>query len=630
MANFSEGPRFATSAGSVTLDPRLLDIVKTAASAYGLDVQAFSGVQGRSTGTKNHPGGWAIDVKLVDPSTGKVLPNYQNAKSFKAYEQFAQTARIVQQQKYPELGKTFRWGGYFAGGPNPMDLMHFDINPHLNGAMGGGSWDGGASPAFRNAHGIVDYSDGLGTPGGIRLASAVRQTLSTGAPLPPANIPNAAPVPRVRPASLSMSSAPTPFPAPTFSRGLSPQPGSLAQAPQDASFGVRVPNPGRTTVADLTMTPGLDFGSDGTRGPMTDDNIARLLTPAGRVDPVGPGPRPFVSSAPSIVPPVSLADTRAEQRMMRAATPPATPVRAAPGSNLMDIHDARDDAVTAAMQSVARQAPQPQPAPSFARQQQQAPAAAVAPAIPTVRLASGQRVQVGMVPSSDGTHVLQISDDGQGNAVIKKLSNPGEIPGVIDPLREANSNTVAGGLIRSQLPKIIADNAAGDGVGYAADNLRSSALDAANGIGRAAAASGVGDLVGNVFSGFGSMFGGGSPAYRKFSAPTLDETRAEQRAGRLVMARPMVLNTAPTPMPGRPAALSARPAQGRNLAFGINPNQVNDAVTAAMVGQRSIPQTGQLIMTDNGPQVIGMRQDGSPRGRTITNDNWFNSVTGRG
>ena len=49
-----------------------------------------------------------------------------------------------------------------------------------------------------------------------------------------------------------------------------------------------------------------------------------------------------------------------------------------------------------------------------------------------------------------------------------------------------------------------------------------------------------------------------------------------------------------------------------------------------MVGQRSIPQTGQLIMTDNGPQVIGMRQDGSARGRTITNDNWFNSVTGRG
>lgn len=43
----------------------------------------------------------------------------------------------------------------------------------------------------------------------------------------------------------------------------------------------------------------------------------------------------------------------------------------------------------------------------------------------------------------------------------------------------------------------------------------------------------------------------------------------------------------------------------------------------------SMPDRGQKIQTNNnGTQIIGQRLNGSPRGRTVTNDSWFNSVTG--
>jgi len=53
------------------------------------------------------------------------------------------------------------------------------------------------------------------------------------------------------------------------------------------------------------------------------------------------------------------------------------------------------------------------------------------------------------------------------------------------------------------------------------------------------------------------------------------------------------------------------------------------ALLSGMGGPISIPQSGQLIQTDNnGTQVIGQRLNNSPKGRTVTNDAWFNAVTG--
>lgn len=179
---------FASSADeggkTVNIDPRIMSIMQTAAASSPYNVIAFSGVQNRASGTGNHPGGYAVDVYLQDPSTGKLLTNYGgNAfkqegsyqENYPAYEQFAQTARQTQQQLYPDLGNTFRWGGYFnagRGNTSGPDLMHFDITPAMHGEMGGGTWDDGASAQLQKTYGLTSN-------GGLSVAR----------PQPPMNIP---------------------------------------------------------------------------------------------------------------------------------------------------------------------------------------------------------------------------------------------------------------------------------------------------------------------------------------------------------------------------------------------------------------------------------------------------------
>ncbi|RUY11938.1 hypothetical protein EOA25_04670 [Mesorhizobium sp. M2A.F.Ca.ET.040.01.1.1] len=132
------------------VDPRLTDILNTAAKQFaGFKVDAFSGF--RLGDPRFHGQGLATDVRLTDLLTGKALGNYQNAGSFGTYEQFAQLARRVQMDKYPELADQFRWGGYFGGGRGKygaMDEMHFDLGGGRLG-MGGGSWANGLTSAQR-------------------------------------------------------------------------------------------------------------------------------------------------------------------------------------------------------------------------------------------------------------------------------------------------------------------------------------------------------------------------------------------------------------------------------------------------------------------------------------------------
>lgn len=129
------------------VDSRLTSILKEAALRSNYQVQAFSGY--RAGDPRFHGKGLATDVNLIDALTGKALPNYQNAGSFRQYEQFAQIARQVQMEKFPELSDKFRWGGYFSGGKGKygaMDLMHFDLGGK---SMGGGSWENGLTSAQR-------------------------------------------------------------------------------------------------------------------------------------------------------------------------------------------------------------------------------------------------------------------------------------------------------------------------------------------------------------------------------------------------------------------------------------------------------------------------------------------------
>ncbi len=77
----------------------------------------------------------------------------------------------------------------------------------------------------------------------------------------------------------------------------------------------------------------------------------------------------------------------------------------------------------------------------------------------TVRLASGKTIAPGVYPSSGGRQI-RISDDGHGGAKIEPVRGPGAIPGVMDPMREAGKDTVAGGFIRRVAPAIIGEELA--------------------------------------------------------------------------------------------------------------------------------------------------------------------------
>lgn len=101
------------------VDAKLIEIINEAKDLHPeFNVQIVSGF--RNGDKRQHGHGNAIDVRLSDKKTGKVLNNYQNADDFRQYEKFAQTARRVQQDLYPDMDNHLRWGGYFSGGKGNM------------------------------------------------------------------------------------------------------------------------------------------------------------------------------------------------------------------------------------------------------------------------------------------------------------------------------------------------------------------------------------------------------------------------------------------------------------------------------------------------------------------------------
>lgn len=191
------------------VDPRLWDSVQHAISAIPYDAVIRSGSESRGASDKgNHMEGFAIDVTLYDPQTGEKLPDTAKANagaSFAAYEQLAQATRVYQQQTYPELNSTLRWGGGFHQGGTPGDLMHLDITPSAKGAMAYYNWDTGLNSAGQTAFPNAKSNGGLGDS---RTVNLYKQSLA-GNPglIPPANVGNA-PVPMNRPAALSVGTAP--------------------------------------------------------------------------------------------------------------------------------------------------------------------------------------------------------------------------------------------------------------------------------------------------------------------------------------------------------------------------------------------------------------------------------------
>lgn len=139
----------AQARGLGSVDPRLVQIIDAAAARSPYDVQIFSGKRFGSVGGSRHNSGNALDIALIDPSTGQVIPNYKSSTGFPIYAEFAKVAREEQMQIAPDLADAFRWGGGFSD--KDFDLMHFDIKP--GGGMAYWTWEDGGklTPAGEKA-----------------------------------------------------------------------------------------------------------------------------------------------------------------------------------------------------------------------------------------------------------------------------------------------------------------------------------------------------------------------------------------------------------------------------------------------------------------------------------------------
>lgn len=164
------------------VDPRLISAAEATAAQSQYQWRLNSGMRSRSGGGSWHQKGKAIDFELIDPTTGKALPDYQDATYFREYEIEAQRMRANLLTSNPELAGQERWGGYFSGKKNygAMDLMHFDLGGSAN--MAGGSWAGGLNERQRKLWPeAVSVGLGAGAPVGAADPSAAINAASASA-----------------------------------------------------------------------------------------------------------------------------------------------------------------------------------------------------------------------------------------------------------------------------------------------------------------------------------------------------------------------------------------------------------------------------------------------------------------
>lgn len=140
----SEGSRLALAAGG-GVNKDLVAVLHEASRFLpeGYYARIESGV--RRGGRGYHPRHLAADVRIYNAghqAVGGPRGWYQSPKTFRLYEQFAQSAKLAQVRLFPHA--SFAWGGYFCNrGPGSYgfaDLMHMQ----WGGPTGCGTWAGGA------------------------------------------------------------------------------------------------------------------------------------------------------------------------------------------------------------------------------------------------------------------------------------------------------------------------------------------------------------------------------------------------------------------------------------------------------------------------------------------------------
>lgn len=141
------GEKFFIERGNIEgVNPKVVNLLKEASRDLpeGWKVKTISGKDARSTGTKNHPGGLAVDV-IIEDENGKNVPHNKNSSGWKHYEQLYRSVNIRGKEMYPD--DEFIWGGPWnsdsAGRGDPMHYQLVDksvrgSSEDMRYTMGGG------------------------------------------------------------------------------------------------------------------------------------------------------------------------------------------------------------------------------------------------------------------------------------------------------------------------------------------------------------------------------------------------------------------------------------------------------------------------------------------------------------
>lgn len=166
QSHFSYAGR-AANQGVGKMDPRINEIIKQAAAEFPLRVSLYSGQAGRE-GSANHGEGVAADIAIYD-ANGRSIKNYQDPRTYRLYELFAQKTKEVQMRMYPELKNDWNWGGQFGNAGNPRALRYGD-NDEMHFQIGHperfrGSIEKGLDPQFRDIYSNNSLTPELGPAG---------------------------------------------------------------------------------------------------------------------------------------------------------------------------------------------------------------------------------------------------------------------------------------------------------------------------------------------------------------------------------------------------------------------------------------------------------------------------------
>jgi len=132
------------------VDPRLLTLLRSSTKDLppGFHAEIISGHDGRSTGTRNHPNGLAVDLQIFD-NNGKMVRYNGNSPGWKYYESLYRSVHIRGQQMYPH--QEFIWGGaWISHAAGRGDPMHYQIREPVPGSSqssGKYSFENGLSPS---------------------------------------------------------------------------------------------------------------------------------------------------------------------------------------------------------------------------------------------------------------------------------------------------------------------------------------------------------------------------------------------------------------------------------------------------------------------------------------------------